>query len=81
MAENKKVKGLGSLYSAEHRAMKHREWRGVKDTFYDYFRWLKLLGLLGGRLFSVLPQMTKALFRYRWMVSYLTTPPLLTGTQ
>ena len=23
---------------------KYREWRGVKDTFYDYSQWLKNLG-------------------------------------
>lgn len=75
MAYNPKTgKGLGNLYSAEHRCTKHREWRGFKDTFYDYFRWLKLLGLLGGTLAPVMPQMMKALKRYRWMASYLTTP-------
>ncbi|MEG1808941.1 MAG: 2-hydroxyacyl-CoA dehydratase family protein [Oscillospiraceae bacterium] len=74
MATAERKKGLGNLYSAKHRAMRHREWRGFKDTIYDYFRWLKLLGLLGGKLFPVLPQMAKALFRYRWIVSYLTTP-------
>ena len=25
---------------------KHREWRGLKDTFYDYTQWVVNLGLL-----------------------------------
>ena len=47
MAYNEKTKkGLGNLYSAESRCLKHREWKGFKDTIYDFFRWLKLLGML-----------------------------------
>lgn len=40
-------KGLGDLYSAEHRCTKRREWKGLKDTLYDYGCWLRLLGMLG----------------------------------
>ena len=25
---------------------KHREWRGLKDTFYDYLQWAENLGIL-----------------------------------
>ncbi|MFI3208984.1 MAG: 2-hydroxyacyl-CoA dehydratase family protein [Eubacteriales bacterium] len=67
-------KGLGDLYKGDKRALTHREWRGFRDTMYDFGRWLKLLGMLGANLAPVLPQLTKALFRYRWMVSYLTVP-------
>lgn len=78
MAYNPKTgKGLGSLYRSDLRCLKHREWRGFKDTMYDYFRWLKLLGMLGTSLAPVLPQLMKAVFRYRWMVSYFTTPAFL----
>ena len=32
---------LGNLYSKDRKAvLKHREWRGFKDTMYDYYRWL-----------------------------------------
>ena len=65
-------KGLGDLYDGSMRCTKRREWRGFKDTFYDFFRWLKLLGMLGATLAPVLPQMMKALKRYRWMASYLS---------
>ena len=41
MAYNPKTgKGLGRFYSAEHRAFRAREWRGFRDTFDDFFRWL-----------------------------------------
>ena len=33
-------KGLGQFYDANHRAFRAREWRGFRDTFYDFFRWL-----------------------------------------
>ena len=47
MAYNPKTgKGLGRFYSAEHRAFRAREWRGVRDTFYDFFRWLYLYGFM-----------------------------------
>lgn len=75
MAYNPKTgKGLGNLYAADRRCTKRREWRGFKDTTYDYLRWLKLLWLLGTTLAPVMIQLTKALKRYRWMISYITTP-------
>lgn len=36
----KKPDGLGDLYRDNTAVLKHREWRGVKDTAYDYYRWL-----------------------------------------
>ncbi len=36
---------LGSLYSGGE-VRKRREWRGVKDTLYDYSCWLKTMGVL-----------------------------------
>ena len=73
----KPERGLGNLYSADHRCTKRREWKGLKDTLYDYGRWLKLLGMLGVKLGPVLPQFLKGLKRYRWLVSYITTPAFL----
>ncbi len=75
MAYNPKTgKGLGNIYKADRRCTVRREWRGFRDTFYDYIRWLKMLGMLGAVLAPVLPQMIKGLKRYRWLVSYITTP-------
>ena len=53
---------------------RHREWRGIKDTWYDYRQWCRLWGTLIKWLFSHLAQNVKAIFRYRWMFSYLTVP-------
>ena len=33
-------KGLGRFYDKDHRAFKYREWKGLKDTMYDYARWI-----------------------------------------
>ena len=49
-----------------------REWRGVRDTFYDYLQWLRIWGVLIG--FAAKPNNVKAFFRYRWMVNYLVVP-------
>lgn len=39
MAYNPKTgKGLGRFYDTNHRAFRAREWRGFRDTFYDFFR-------------------------------------------
>lgn len=61
-------KYLGVLYS-DGKVRRRREWRGFKDTMYDFGRWLYTWGLLMnvfmGRGFI------KALFRYRWMANYL----------
>lgn len=67
-------KGLGNLYKDKTMIYKHREWRGLKDTWYDYLMWCKLWGILIGWLFSHPVQNVKALFRYRWMYTYLTVP-------
>lgn len=65
---------LGALYS-DGKVRKRREWRGFKDTMYDFFRWLKTWGMLIdvslGRGFL------KGLFRYRWMANYLAVPHMI----
>ena len=33
-------KNLGKLHKDKTGILKHREWRGLKDTMYDYYRWL-----------------------------------------
>ena len=53
---------------------RHREWRGLRDTVYDYGQWCRLWGILIKWVFSHLVQNFKAIFRYRWMFSYLTVP-------
>ena len=59
---------LGVLYD-EGKVRRRREWRGVKDTFFDYTRWLYLVSVLGK--FIIVPRNIKGFFRYRWMANYL----------
>ena len=59
---------LGVLYN-DGKVRRRREWRGVKDTLYDYTRWLYLVSVLAR--FVVKPRNVKGMFRYRWMANYL----------
>ena len=68
----KKQKGIADNYKPKTCIYKHREWRGLKDTLYDFGQWLKLWGILIGWVLSHPIQNVKALFRYRWMYTYLT---------
>ena len=58
-------KGLGRFYDAKHRAFRAREWRGFRDTFYDFFRWLYLYGFMAVKLGCHPILMVKAMLRYR----------------
>ena len=62
---------LGSFYVGK-KARKRREWRGFKDTWYDYIEWLKTWKMLIS--FSMKPNNIKGFFRYRWMSNYLAVP-------
>ncbi len=78
MAYNEKTKkGLGNLYKADSRAMTRRERKGFRDTFYDFFRWLKCYGFLAFKLGGHPIILIKAMLRYRWMVSYLTAANMI----
>lgn len=65
---------LGKLYSNK-KVRKRREWRGLKDTFYDYTCWLKIMGIL--LKFMANPRNVKGFFRYRWMLNYLAVPMMI----
>lgn len=67
-------KRIGKLYKKKTAIYKHREWRGLKDTWVDYCQWARLWGLLIRWLFAHPIQNIKAIFRYRWMYTYLTVP-------
>ena len=78
MAYNPKTnKGLGNLYRADSRAMVKREWKGFRDTFYDFFRWLKCYGFMLIKLGGHPILLIKAMLRYRWMISYLTAANMI----
>ena len=38
---------LGRLYS-DGKVRRRREWRGVRDTLYDYSRWLRTRSIIMG---------------------------------
>ena len=66
---------LGDLYEPKTGLYKHREWRGVKDTFY-YFNniWLYNYGMMVADImkYGGLVTFAKGVWRYRWVgQSYL----------
>ena len=75
-AENKKdvilngERRLGRLYRKGTMATVRREWRGIKDTAYDFYEWARMWGMLL-MTFSkdLIPALNSTLY-YRWMVSY-----------
>ena len=70
----KKKKGetqYGKLFNGG-KVRKRREWRGLKDTLYDFSRWLYLWGIVIDVTMS--KGAIKGLFRYRWMSNYLAVP-------
>ena len=67
-------KELGVLFDGG-KVRKRREWRGLKDTLYDYGRWLYIMSVLAK--FIAKPRNIKAMFRYRWMANYLATPHMV----
>ena len=50
---------------------KHREWRGLKDTFYDYTQWVVNLGLLVQFVAKSPVRIMRGMLEYRWLGSYL----------
>ena len=78
MVNPEKIKGdtrYGDLYKPHGKVRKRREWRGVSDTLYDYWRWLGIMMTLGK--FIVVPRNIKGMFRYRWMANYLAVPMMV----
>ena len=65
--------GLRSRYYDKTGVAKYREWRGVKDTFYDYSAWIKNLVAMAGMVASAPIPILKGFWEYRWMGSYLGT--------
>jgi len=65
---------LGSLFDGG-KVRTRREWRGFKDTMYDFGRWLYIISILAK--FIIKPRNIKAMFRYRWMANYLAVPHMV----
>ena len=66
---------LGKVIYSGRRPRRRREWRGFRDTWYDYTRWLYYLFTLGK--FMMKPNNFKGFFRYRWMSNYLAVPDFM----
>ncbi|MCR5154227.1 MAG: 2-hydroxyacyl-CoA dehydratase family protein [Lachnospiraceae bacterium] len=71
-AENGKG-GQRSRYKDKTGVAKYREWRGVKDTFYDYAAWLNNIKSMGIMVAKAPVRTVKGFLEYRWMGSYLGT--------
>ena len=71
------IEGLGEYYTEGYRSMNQREWKGLKDTAYDFASWLKVYGFMLYKLGPLMPQLAKSLFRYPWMTTYLTAANML----
>lgn len=67
------VGGQRSRYYDKTGVSKWREWRGVKDTFYDYTQWLNNLVSMVQMVASAPIPCLKGFWEYRWMGSYLGT--------
>ena len=53
---------------------RHREWRGLRDTAYDFGQWAQLWTILIRWALAHPAQNVRAVLRYRWMFSYLAVP-------
>ena len=60
---------LGKLNKPGKKCATHREWRGFKDTMYDFSRWLHNLVVMSK--FIMKPTTLKAAFTYRWFGNYM----------
>ena len=75
-AENKKdvilngERRLGRLYRKGAMATVRREWRGIKDTAYDFYEWARMWGMLLMTFSKDLIPALNATLYYRWMISY-----------
>lgn len=67
------VGGQRSRYYDKTGIAKYREWRGVRDTFYDYSQWIKNLASMAMMIGSAPVACMKGFWEYRWMGSYLGT--------
>ena len=63
-------KQLGKLYRNGKMATVRREWRGLKDTAYDYYEWLRMWGMLLSTFSKDLIPALNGALHYRWMISY-----------
>ena len=69
--------GLGDTYQAVSGLRKTREWRGLRDTLYDFRWWLTTWKDMIAFVLKSPLQVVKGLWKYRWMATYLTVPAFI----
>lgn len=68
---DKNSKGQANRFIPGSGIEKHREWRGLRDTWYDYCQWMRVLGVML-KFVTISPvRIVKGLLEYRWFGSYL----------
>ena len=75
MAE--KPRNLGLTYIDKTGVRRWREWRGIKDTLVDYGWWCVMWKDMIKFVLRSPVQVVKGIFRYRWMLTYLTLPQFI----
>lgn len=63
----------GDMYGGRQ-AWEFREWRGTKDTAYDFVKWLQVWKDMSLMVAKAPVKSAKGVWKYRWMASYLQTP-------
>lgn len=61
---------LGKLYRNGQMAFTRREWRGVKDTAYDFYEWARMWKMFLVTFGKDLIPSLNGMLHYRWFVSY-----------
>lgn len=77
--EKKKYGGYRNLHIEKSDLLRHREWRGFRDTMYDYYRWLVTWKDMIKMVLGDPVAIVRGLWRYRWMSSYLSIPHFIDG--
>ena len=68
---------IGQRYIEGTNIFARREWRGVKDTSYAFYRWLVTWGKMAGLVARDPVRIMRAFFRYRWLSAYLIAPAMI----
>jgi len=69
----RKEKGQRDRFYDKTDVAKHREWRGLSDTWYDYCQWMQNLGILVMFVTKSPVRIVRGMLEYRWFGSYLAS--------
>ena len=68
-------------FNPEKGQFRYRELRGVRDTAFDFYMWLKCWKDMVAFVAKCPVSAVRALFRYQWFATYLTTRTLSTAAR